>query len=208
MKRRKKMITNPYLRKLMRTPFVGFYACDENGNHLKVTHNECFKFPIHKDQRWAWWFDETDPKNASNIIVRMPLTAHGKKIGNRCGADRKADIRKPEAENEFTFISIDGAFNVTDGVDKPIYLEPVALDANPYEIFEAYERRQLIAETLKKVLPNDYLQLAFDTLVFKKTERELAPKYGCSPRTIGNRKRKIIEILQTSELLKNFHDSF
>ena len=202
------MIINPYLRKLMRTPFVTFYSCDKDGNHKEVTHNECFSFPIHKDQRWAWWFDETDPKNASNIIIRMPLTTHGKKIGNRCSADRKADIRKSESENRYKSISIDEAFNVTDGADKPMYLEPVASDADPHEIFEANERRQVIFEALKKLLPDDYLQLAYDTLVFKKTERELASKYNCSPRTISNRKRQVIQMLQTSELLKSFYDSY
>jgi hypothetical protein len=242
---------NPQLSKMMKTPYVKYFICDELKRHIEVTHGECFADPIAPDQRWYAPFDEKDPKNDSNICVRLYPDVNGKKVGNRFSADKKSDIREKEDENRCLFLgttdchrktcadcksggrckvadrkgngvncerkcetcthkqkreyeSLDALRDFGDG-DKAVYIEIPAPNNTETEV----EQNELKAACVRafSILPGNYPQLAYDVLILEMTERELAPKYGCSPKTIGNRKREILAILQENDLLQNLYNA-
>jgi hypothetical protein len=184
------------IKNLMKLPFVACYVCDEDGTVTQVPRKDFFVFPIDPDQRWFWHFDDNDPISPNNIIVRMPLTAQGKKIGNASGAEHKYDIRNSDED----VVSLDSLIEADNG--KANQKELTDPSDDPCESFVKKDRTEKIRKTLRRLLTDDWYQLAIDVLVYKKTERELAPKYGCSPKTIGNHKRKIVEILAADEVLK------
>ena len=234
---------------LMHTPFRHFYEVDANGVHFEVTHKQCFRYPIVKNQRFAYWFYENDKRNESNIIVRLPLTPMGKAVGNRNNADNTSDIRGVTEENRCLLLAtsdcmrtcddclrcgsckspmlkIDGfdcdkkcvgcalkqtmcVFSLQEEMEvpgkdgKPISREPIAPRGNePDATYERKEWQKRVRRELRKILPGNYLQLAYDIFVEGYSERKLAPKYSCSASTIGNRKDEIVAIVRESEVLR------
>lgn len=183
---------NLYIKNLMETPFVAYYISDINGNPVPADRKQCFAHPFPQGQRWYHIFDEKDPKNPSNICVRLAPTAHGKSVGNGAYAKHKKQLRRKEADTE----------NLSQHEVSP----NTPSSARTHSRIENAELGKALKAAIA-ALPKDYSQLTYDYLVLGKSTYALSSKYGCTPKTISNRVEKIKQILQADEELKFFWEN-
>lgn len=203
---------------------MAYYTLSDDGKiHTEVSRAVCLAHTDETDNPFPqrWYVDEE-----SGLVVRLPRNQMGEDLArdnmryiwreqkhqerkfqcvwkgtNKC--DQKCETCKSRTSRT---VELDEPLNNNvDGDGTDTYFEP----SDPTDITDILEQKAVL-DTLYAALAaltqKDH-DLIKDRVVFEKTVRELAPKYGFkSSRSITVHVRRILDILRNDEALKKFFE--